>query len=355
VLGFESFDAGSHRQVRQMISAHSHHEWTWLTRPARGWKWRMRLAAVELLEQAGDRLEEPIDAIVASSLMSAADLRALLPAHLRATPLILYMHENQAAYPLSDHPKVDPKRDVHFALTNLTSILASDLVIWNSLWNKTSFLEGMDRILGRANAVGLTGWQQKVEQRSRVIWPPVEPPPAEVMAEPRVSHNSTRVIWPHRWEHDKGPEELLEIADRYSEPLDLRWTILGEQYPDVPPALGEFQQRFAARIDHFGFEPDRQRYWEHLARADWVLSTARHEYFGIAVAEALLAGCLPWLPPRLSYPEVLPPDARGLSPQKPPADRRGVIAKIRAHLEPALAPNAVRRIDETVAEAARTA
>jgi hypothetical protein len=243
VLGFESFDAGSHRQVRQMISAHSHHEWTWLTRPARGWKWRMRLAAVELLEQAGDRLEEPIDAIVATSLMSAADLRALLPAHLRATPLILYMHEN---------PKVDPKRDVHFALTNLTSILASDLVIWNSLWNKTSFLEGMDRILGRANAVGLTGWQQKVEQRSRVIWPPVEPPPAEVMAEPRVSHNSTRVIWPHRWEHDKGPEELLEIADRYSEPLDLRWTILGEQYPDVPPALGEFQQRFAARIDHFG-------------------------------------------------------------------------------------------------------
>ena len=361
MLGFESFDAGSHRQVREMISAHSRHEWTWLTRPARGWKWRMRLAAVELLGQAGDRLAEPIDAIVASSLMSAADLRALLPARLRATPVILYMHENQAAYPLSDHPKVDPKRDVHFALTNLTSVLASDLVIWNSLWNKTSFLEGMGRILARANAVELTGWQQKVEQRSRVIWPPVEPPPESIPENRGISHKSSeghgpiRVVWPHRWEHDKGPEELLEIADRYSEQLNLRWTILGEQYPDVPPALAEFEQRFAARIDHFGFEPDRQRYWEHLARADWVLSTARHEYFGIAVAEALLAGCLPWLPPRLSYPELLPPDAQGLSPQKPPADRQGVIARIRAHLEPALAPNAVRRIDETIAEAVRTA
>jgi glycosyltransferase involved in cell wall biosynthesis len=330
VLGFESFDAGSHRSVREMISAHSRHEWTWLTRPARGWKWRMRLAAVELLEQAGPRLAEPIDAMVVTSLMSAADLRALLPARLRATPIVLYMHENQAAYPLSDHPKVDPKRDVHFALTNLTSILAADLVIWNSQWNRSSFLDGMDLILRRANAVELTGWQEKVEQRSRVIWP-------------------------HRWEHDKGPDELLEFADRHSESLDLRWTILGERYPDVPPALAEFERRFADRIDHFGYEPDRRKYWQHLARADWVLSTAQHEYFGIAVAEALLAGCLPWLPARLSYPELLPPEAHGLSPQKPPKDPQGVIEKIRAHLEPALAPNAVTRIDETISEVARTA
>jgi glycosyltransferase involved in cell wall biosynthesis len=315
----------------------------------------MRLAAVELLEQAGPRLAEPIDAMVVTSLMSAADLRALLPARLRATPIVLYMHENQAAYPLSDHPKVDPKRDVHFALTNLTSILAADLVIWNSQWNRSSFLDGMDLILRRANAVELTGWQEKVEQRSRVIWPPVEPPPEEVTKQPAVSHNSTRVIWPHRWEHDKGPDELLEFADRHSESLDLRWTILGERYPDVPPALAEFERRFADRIDHFGYEPDRRKYWQHLARADWVLSTAQHEYFGIAVAEALLAGCLPWLPARLSYPELLPPEAHGLSPQKPPKDPQGVIEKIRAHLEPALAPNAVTRIDETISEVARTA
>jgi glycosyltransferase involved in cell wall biosynthesis len=266
------------------------------------------------------------------------------------------MHENQSAYPLSDHPKVDPKRDVHFALTNLTSILAADVVIWNSHWNLSSFLEGMQRILRRANAVELAGWQEKVQQHSRVAWPPVEPPPGALHNRGRAGEGGpVRVVWPHRWEHDKGPDELLEIADRYSEPLNLRWTILGWQFPEVPPALAEFASRFAARIDHLGFEPDRGRYWEHLARADWVLSTARHEYFGVAVAEALLAGCLPWLPPRLSYPELLPPGARDLSPMKPPADRQQTIETIRAHLEPALAPNAVRRIDDAIAEALRTA
>jgi glycosyltransferase involved in cell wall biosynthesis len=348
VLGFESYDAGSHRAVRETLTAHSRHAWTWLTRPARGWKWRMRLAAVELLDQAGPRLDEPIDVIVATSLLSVADLRALLPARLRSVPIVLYMHENQAAYPLSDHPKVDPKRDVHFALTNLTSVLAADLVIWNSRWNKTSFLEGMDRILKRAHAVELGGWPERVERRSRVIWPPVEPPPADLVAGRGVSHNSPRVAWPHRWEHDKGPDELLEIAERESERLDLRWSILGERFPDVPPALAEFERRMKSRIDHFGYEPDRRRYWEHLAGADWVLSTAIHEYFGIAVVEALLAGCLPWLPQRLSYPELLPPEAQNLSPKNPPADRQGVVEKIRAYLEPALAQNATASIDDTI-------
>ena len=310
----------------------------------------MRLAAVELVDEAAEagRLDEPIDVILATSLMGVADLRALLPARLRGVPVVLYMHENQAAYPGSGHPSLDPKRDVHFALTNLTSILASDVVIWNSRWNHDSFIAGMDWIIRRANAVDLRHWQPRVEARSRIIWPPVEPPPDDPGAGSGVLHNATTVLWPHRWEHDKGPDELLEIATRYSERLDLRWTILGEQFPDVPQAMREFRKRFERRTDHFGYEPDRRCYWRHLARCDWVLSTARHEFFGIAVAEALLGGCLPWLPERLSYPEMLPAEARGLSPANPPRDPDGVVRAIREHLRPALAPNAVAAIDDAI-------
>ncbi len=348
IVAFEPFDRGSHRAVRESISRHSHHQWRWLTRPGRAWKWRMRLAAVELVEEAADGgfFEPPVDAIFATSLMSAADLRALLPAGLRGTPVILYMHENQAAYP-------DPEsqeRDVHFALTNLTSILAADLTVWNSDFNRRSFVDGIESLLRHAPDRLPGSVRERVEQRSTVIWPPVEPPPEATAASgnPDVLHNSIRVVWPHRWEHDKGPGELLAAAREHTDRLDLRWTILGERFGQTPSELAEFERGFADRLDHFGYVADRDEYWRLLQACDWVLSTARHEFFGIAVVEAMLAGCLPWLPDRLSYPELLPPEVRQLSPANPPADPERVRSAIRAHLEPALAANAVARLDKAI-------
>ncbi len=368
VVAFEPFDAGSHRAVRESISRRSRHRWHWLTRPARGWKWRMRLAAVELVEEArrSGVFDEPADVIVATSLLGAADLRALLPRGHRETPLVVYMHENQVAYPWSDHPKVDRRRDVHFAMTNLTSVLAADRAIFNSAYNLQSFLTGMEGIVRRASAVQMGDWRRCAEERSCVIWPPVEPPPDEVQALVREKlgrplpagecpaggalHNATRVVWPHRWEHDKGPEELLAVGLAESDRLDLRWTLLGYQYPGRPAALVDFERTLAGRIDHLGYEPDRRRYWERLAGCDWVLSTARQEFFGIAVVEAILAGCMPWLPARLSYPELVPPEFRGMSPRRPPRDRAAAHRALVEWLRPALAAESVEAIDGALDE-----
>ena len=41
---------------------------------------------------------------------------------------------------------------------------------------------------------------------------------------------------------------------------------------------------------------DRGEYLELIGTCDVVASTARHEFFGIAVAEAMAAGCAPLLP-----------------------------------------------------------
>jgi glycosyltransferase involved in cell wall biosynthesis len=361
VLAFEPYDGGSHRAVRESISRHSRHAWRWVTRPGRAWKWRMRTGALELVAEArGEgRLDgRPADVVFATSLLAASDLRAALPRGWRDAPLAVYMHENQAAYPAGHATDESAERDVHFALTNLASVLTADLVLWNSRWNRDSFLAGIADLLRHAPDGRLGDVGPAIEARSVVAWPPVEPAGP---VEPRAPGGGgaagaggpgpVRVAWPHRWEHDKGPEELLEIADRHSEALDLRWTILGHRFRGVPPALAELERRFADRIDHFGFEPDESRYRARLARCDWVLSTARHEFFGIAVVEALLAGCLPWLPDRLSYPEILPACAHGLSPLAPPRDAdaaSAVRAAIAAHLAPALAPAAVRRIDEAL-------
>ncbi|UCD75292.1 MAG: DUF3524 domain-containing protein [Phycisphaerales bacterium] len=384
IVAFEPFDAGSHRAVRQSITLHARHRWVWLTRPGRAWKWRMRTAAPELLDMARREgtFTEPVDAIFATSLLSAADLRACLPRRCRDTPLVLYMHENQAAYPGGHQPAAaSGERDAHFALTNLTSILAADVVLWNSRWNLRSFTEGIQMLLRNAPDPALPELAPQIEAKSEVIWPPVEPPPEplsdrERCEEPpgdsvpspppdttgaasagrapnggRVLHNSAspiRILWPHRWEHDKGPEELLALARRHTENLNLRWTILGQQFSEVPPALQCFAEEFADRIDHLGFVPELREYWGHLRRCHWVLSTARHEFFGIAVVQAMLAGCLPWLPGKLSYPELLPRIAAGLSPASAPGDEPRVRAAILSHLQPALAPNAVARLEAAI-------
>jgi glycosyltransferase involved in cell wall biosynthesis len=371
ILAFEPFDTGSHRAVRLSITDNSRHRWTWLTRPGRAWKWRMRLAALELVDEARatGAFRQPIDAVFATSLLSVPDLVAALPSPLRAKPVILYMHENQAAYPPGREAPKTAERDAHFALTNLASVLCADLVIFNSEWNRRSLINGIAALLAHAPDRELKDVAARIEERSTVIWPPVEPPPqalrdrhtgndVDSSSEPpipaerggsRVLHNPVRVVWPHRWEHDKGPEELLAMAEAHTEPLNLRWTILGQQFRETPPALQRFRQRFADRIDHIGYAKSRDDYWRLLTACDWVLSTADHEFFGIAVVEALFAGCLPWLPDRLSYPELLPPIARGLSPARRPDDPDAIRVAIRAHLKPALAMNAVQRLDDAIA------
>jgi glycosyltransferase involved in cell wall biosynthesis len=135
---------------------------------------------------------------------------------------------------------------------------------------------------------------------------------------PNRAAEMVRVVWPHRWEHDKGVDELLNLADeawsreQHGGPA-IRWILLGQRFGEVPAAMETLLTRHADRIEHAGPVP-RPEYLAWLHRADWVLSTARHEFFGMAVAEALVAGCLPWLPDRLSYPELVPPEVFGWNP-----------------------------------------
>ena len=56
ILAFESHDSGSHRQVRMELADHGRHDWRWVTRPGRSWKWRMRTGAAELVQGGGHRM-----------------------------------------------------------------------------------------------------------------------------------------------------------------------------------------------------------------------------------------------------------------------------------------------------------
>ena len=354
ILAFESFDGGSHRQFRETLTRYSSHDWTWITRPPRAWKWRMAIGAQEMVDEMIKQGGSKPDCIFATSLVDVAALRAALPRGWRDLPIILYMHENQVAYPTDD------ARDASFALTNLQSVLTADLTIFNSKWNLDSFIEGITSLLKQANDCALGDIEQRIREVSTVSWVPVESPEEDS----RVLHNSnmrgrkngacpTTIVWPHRWEHDKGPEKLLELAREHTKSLNLRWIILGEQFSNVPAPLKQFGDEFQGQIDHIGYVESKSEYWEWLHKADWVLSTAKHEFFGIAVVEALFAGCLPWPSQELSYRELLPALAKNLPPtatptRAPTPSAESINSAILDHLYMAQAIPATNRIDALI-------
>jgi len=115
------------------------------------------------------------------------------------------------------------------------------------------------------------------------------------------------IIWNHRWEFDKDPGAFFGSLDEVlKRGLDFRLALLGENFQKVPKEFIAAKDRYRHRVVCYGHEPNREKYREWLMKGSIVISTARQENFGISVVEAIRYGCLPLLPDRLSYPEIIP-------------------------------------------------
>ncbi len=364
ILGFEAWDSGSHRSVRESLVRHGAAQWTWLTLGRGPWRWRQRMGITELVAMGHERglLQQSWDCFLCTSLLAVGELRGLLPATLRSVPIAMLVHENQVAYPAG--AKGLQERDLHGVITDLTAMHAADLVIFTSHWNQRSCLEGFQRVLHKSPVRHWQAMLERIHERSCVIWPPVEDP-REIAG---IEHNcdvngrhggspvrlgdATQIVWPHRHQPDKGPSGLRALAARYSRSWGLQWRLLGERCGPTPQAITRLRAEQAQFIAHDAYCQSRQDYVRQLAAANWVCSTAKHEFFGIAVVEALLMGCLPWLPNRLSYPELLPNEAHGLHPGMAidPPTRQALQRAIAAHLKPAIATEATGRLEAALVQ-----
>jgi len=308
----EPYHGGSHRHLADGLAARlppllSAEVALW-TLPARKWKWRMRGAALHFAGRW--RREAPAGArgILATSLLDAAALRGLLPPAARCLPLVLYCHENQLRYPV----RVDDRRDYHYAWTNIQSCLAADRVLWNSRWNRDSFLAALPEFLRRLPDHRPEGIAEAVAAKSRVLPVPLDLAPlaaAAAAAPPRAG--PCRVLWNHRWEHDKGPEEFFDaVRALAAEGLDFTLSVLGERFAEAPPVFEAARESLGGRVAAWGYRERREDYLAELCRADLVVSTARHEFQGLAVLEAAACGAAPLVPDALAYPEIWPAECR---------------------------------------------
>jgi glycosyltransferase involved in cell wall biosynthesis len=303
ILALEPFYGGSHRAFLDGLAAQLPGELELLTMPARHWKARMRLAAPKLAAELAGRQAEGYRAILCSTYVDVAAFRGLAPAWVREVPICTYFHENQFAYPVI----VEAERDLHFAITNLTTALASDRLAFNSVYNRDSFLTGCRRLLARSSDLRLEGVEAAILGKSVVLPPGQDFSAIDLAPAPANREGAPVIVWNQRWEHDKNPEEFFAALFNLAESgIAYRLVVLGESFRAAPPIFAEAKVRLADRILHFGFADSPADYAAWLKRGDLVVSTASHEFFGIAVVEAVRAGCRPLLPNRLAYLELFP-------------------------------------------------
>ncbi|XOF34971.1 MAG: DUF3524 domain-containing protein [Candidatus Electrothrix sp. YB6] len=320
ILLLESYYGGSHKEFLTGLQQHLACRFTLLSLPARKWKMRMQLAAPWFAEQIAGLISrgERFDVILTSTFLDVAVLRSLLAGQGIRPPVAVYFHENQFSYP----GQLPDPGIVQFASINFTSALCADRLAFNSRYNLESFLNGVRTYLKKAKDMELRHLEDAIRTKSVVLYPGMDfrlidaagraadgkkKPERRDRTDKAAWKNRLPVlVWNHRWEHDKNPDiffhALFDLAPNYA----FRVIVLGEHFREQPEIFSRAQKILADRMLHFGYAESRAEYASLLHCGDIIVSTARHEFFGMAVLEGVRAGCRPLVPDRLSYQELFP-------------------------------------------------
>ena len=108
------------------------------------------------------------------------------------------------------------------------------------------------------------------------------------------------MVWNHRWEYDKGPEVLFHtLQELKREQCPFSLSLVGQQFSRRPEAFDAIQESCKSSLVHFGYLESKDDYLNVLRTADCVLSTAHHDFQGLAMMDAIALGCIPFAPNRL--------------------------------------------------------
>ena len=310
ILLLSAYDAMSHKMWRRrLVEMFPEHNWTQLVLPPRHFNWRIRGNSLQWALNEKDQLNQDYDLLIATSMVDLASLRGFIPS-ITQLPTLLYFHENQFVYPLGNTQR---NKNVEPQLVPLYSALCADAIVFNSDYNRSTFLEGAKELLKKLPDQLSPELLERIEKSVVIPVPLEEFPVLPLMPAPQSPKQILDVVWNHRWEYDKGPKLLLCLAEAiFAEQLPIRLHVVGQQFRSCPIEFEKIaallkQHATALAMDQgcFGFVEDRESYIGLLRRCDVVLSTAEHDFQGLAIQEACTLGCTPLVPNALVYPEYI--------------------------------------------------
>src|SRR5687768_2394771 len=306
-LFVEPFYGGSHRAFLDGLVRHSAHEIELLTLPEGEWRRRMRRGAQELAPRTKD-LPDELDFLVVSDMLDLPAFLALTRPRFERVPILAYFHENQMTYPRLRGTKFNS----WFGQINYLTALAADAAAFNSEFHRSDFLGALRSLLAEPNNWLLADGVDEVERKSFVLPVGVELDWIDALECERETTGPRTILWNHRWEFDKSPELFVRALDALAaQGIEFKLIIAGEPGDNPSEAIMSLPERFPERIRHFGFAPSKEDYGRLLWQSDIVISTTRHEFFGVGMVEAMASGCIPCAPKRYNYPALVPPELHG--------------------------------------------
>jgi len=298
----EPYFGGSHATWADGYQRYSAHDVAVVSLDDRFWKWRMHGAHVTLAGEFMAAVEAggPFDVILCSSMLNVPAFLGLARSAVGSSRVVLFMHENQLGYPLSPRDRTD----LTYPMINWTSMLAVDLVVFNSRYHHDQWFDDIPRFLRQFPDHAQDGLVGAVVDRSVVL--PVGVDLRRFDDVDAVQGAVPRVIWNQRWEYDKGTQELADaLLALRRRGVDFELVLAGRQSPSDPDEFVNLRDELGDRVVHYGWAKEDE-YVRLLASGDLVVSTAHHEFFGISITEAVYAGAFPVLPNRVVYPERIP-------------------------------------------------
>lgn len=168
---------------------------------------------------------------------------------------------------------------VFYTIINFS--LVADIIIFNSNFNMQSFLKNIPKVIKFIPDHRPKSVETIIANKSRVLYFPVNFPQLFPVEK---SIYLLHIVWPHRWEFDKGPDDFFDVIFKLKEEkLPFRLSILGETYEDIPDVFQKAKNELTDEIIHFGFVEDKEKYFKILSSSHIAVSTAKHEFFGVSM------------------------------------------------------------------------
>jgi len=268
----------------------------------------MHGGAVSLAKQFNEA-EETTDLILGTSMLDLTTFLALTRKKSAELPVAMYFHENQLTYPWSSQDRdVKKKRNNHYSFINYASALAADKVFFNSKYHRDSFIGALPKFLKQFPDKKGHDNIEFIKAKSEILHLGLDLKRFdEYKSSDKEKQSEATILWNHRWEYDKNPEEFFETLFALKEKeVPFKLVVLGEQNDVNPPIFDEAKEKLKEEILHWGYAESFEEYAKWLWRSDILPVTSNQDFFGGSVIEAMYCDCFPLLPNRLAYPEHLP-------------------------------------------------